>query len=397
MIDFSFKSSTEIVFGKNTEEKSGELIKKYGGKKTLIHHSGESFVSNLIDKIKLFLKKAGVEYVELSGVVPNPRLSLVYKGIELCKKEGVDSILAVGGGSVMDSAKGIALGAVYDGDVWDLYSKKAFPERILPVGCIVTFPGTGSEASWATVITKEDEGLKRSIDNDINRPKFAILNPEITYTLPSFQTAAGILDAITHVMERYFTNTKYTDFTDELSYAIIRSAIRNAPIVLDDPKDYPARSEIMLMALFAQNNLTGMGREQDWASHLIEHEISTKWDIAHGAGLSIIMPAWMKYVYRHDVNLFAKFAVNVFNIPYDFDFPERTALKGIQMFEEFCHYTLKLPVRLSELNAICNTGEINDEVLKKLAANIYYNDEHTLGNFVRLTEEDCFKIYKSCI
>ena len=291
MINFTFQNATKIVFGKETESLVGEEINKIG-KKVLLHYGGGSIKkSGLYDAVVNSLKKANVEIVELSGVKPNPRLSLIQEGITICKEQGIDSILAVGGGSVIDSAKGIAIGALYNGDVWDFYTGKAYVEAALPIGVILTIPAAGSETSGGSVVTNEDGWYKRSTGGDALRPKFSILNPELTYTLPDYQTACGIVDMFAHILERYFTKTTNVEVTDRMAEGVMKAIIDNAPKVLNSSKDYNARAEIMWAGTVAHNDSLSTGKVGDWGSHDIEHEMSGIYDIAHGAGLAIVFPA----------------------------------------------------------------------------------------------------------
>ena len=324
MENFEFYSPTRIIFGRGTEEKVGELTKEYGTK-VLLHYGGGSIKKyGLYDKVVKSLQDAGVDFIELGGVQPNPRLGLVKEGIKICRENDIDFILAVGGGSVIDSAKAISLGVPYEGDVWDFFMGKALPEKNLPVGVVLTIPAAGSESSNSVVITKEEGLLKRSCNNDINRPVFAIMNPELTFTLPPYQTASGVVDMMAHIMERYFTHQTDVDLTDGLCESMLKTIMKNALIVMEEPDNYDARAELMWAGTLAHNGLVGTGRIGDWASHAIEHELSAMYDVAHGAGLAVVFPAWMKYVYKHNVNRFAQFAVNVFNVDYDFANPERT-------------------------------------------------------------------------
>ncbi|MFA5543348.1 MAG: iron-containing alcohol dehydrogenase [Bacilli bacterium] len=381
MKNFIFENPTRIIFGKDTENQVGEEVSKYG-KKILLHYGGGSIKkSGLYDKVIKSLKEHNIDFVELSGVVPNPRLSLVKEGIKICKEKKIDFILAVGGGSVIDSAKAIGIGAVYDKDVWDFYSGVARVEKTIPVGVVLTIPAAGSESSSSSVITNEDGWYKRSALAIIMRPKFAILNPELTYTLPFYQTACGIADMFSHVMERYFTNEQHVDFTDELCEATFRTIIKHGRKLVENPNDYNSRAEIMLASTIAHNGLLGVGRVEDWASHGIEHELSAIYDIAHGAGLAIVFPAWMKYVYKHDIDRFAKFSKNVFGVKgYD---KEEIALKGIDALKEFYNY-LGLKTSLKEVNI---TDEHFDEMAKKATIN------RKLGNFVPLDTSDVYNIY----
>lgn len=384
MNNFTFHNSTRIIFGKGNENTVGSEVRKYS-KKVLLHYGGGSIKkSGLYDKVVKSLKEAGVEHIELGGVKPNPRLSLVYEGIDLCKKNDIDFILAVGGGSVIDSAKAIAVGVLYDGDVWDLYMKKATADKALPIGTILTIPAAGSESSESSVITKEEGQLKRDIGYDFIRPKFSILNPELCSTLPPYQVACGAADIMAHVMERYFTNTPNVEFTDRLSEATLVTMINNVPRVLKDLNDYDTFAEVMWAGTIAHNGLLGTGREQDWASHMIEHELSGIYDIAHGAGLAIVFPAWMKYVYKRNVNRFVQFAVRVWKVEQDFENPERTALEGIARMEDFFR-SIGLPVRLSEAGITDNRFE---EMAEKAAGT------GTLGGFMKLNKDDIVNIYK---
>lgn len=388
MINFEFQNYTKLIFGKDKELTVGDEVKKFSNK-VLLHYGGGSIKkSGLYGKIIDSLKKANVEIIELSGVKPNPRLSLVREGIEIVRENKIDFILAVGGGSVIDSAKGIALGANYDGDVWDLYENgKNFDGTCIPLGVVLTIPAAGSETSTGTVITNEEGGYKRSSGHSTLRPQFAIMNPELTYTLPDYQTACGIADMFAHILERYFTNEKNVGLTDRLCEGTMRNIIENGKKVLANGNDYDARAEIMLSGTVAHNDSLSMGRIGDWASHDIEHELSGIYDIAHGAGLAIIFPAWMKYVYKHDVNRFAQFANRVFDVEIDLNDLEGTALKGIAALENFFK-EIGLPVTLEEAN-------ISDDRLEEMAEKRTENGE--IGNFVKLGKEDVLNIYKLAI
>lgn len=394
MINFELRNIPDLIFGRGGEQRCGELMKEIGGRKVLIHHSGEPFVLPLIEQVKENLRQEGLDYVELSGVVPNPRLSKIKEGIQICRDQSVDSILAVGGGSVIDSAKGIAMGAVYDGDVWDFYCGKAVPQRILPLGVVSTFAGTGSEFSRASVVTNEESGLKRSADDfDLMRPRFAILNPELTVTVPPMQTASGASDIMSHLCENYFTATKDVYLSHKLLAAGMHTVIKNAPIAVREPDNYAARSALMIVAPFVISGLLRLGLVGDWACHLIEHEMSTEWDIPHGAGLAVITPVWMTHVYQRDIPLFAKFAVDAFGIEYDFEHPERTALDGIAALRDFFN-NLGMPARIRDFHS----EDISDETLRKLAHRIpYYGSQHTIGETFRLNEEDVYQIYKAAL
>lgn len=387
MRNFIFDNKTTIIFGKDTQKQVGIETKKYG-KNVLLHYGGGSIkTSGLYDEVVNALEAEGLNITVLGGVKPNPRLSLVREGIKLCKDHEIDFILAVGGGSVIDSAKAIAIGAKYYGDVWDFYTGKATIEQALPIGVVLTIPAAGSESSTGSVITNEDGWYKRSAGNLILRPKFAIMNPVLTYTLPSYQTASGATDMIAHVMERYFTNEKAVDFTDQLCEVTIKTIMKHTKIALKEPNNYDSRAELMWAGTIAHNGLLGTGRIEDWASHNIEHEISAIYDIAHGAGLAIVFPAWMKYVYKHDVYRFAQFAHRVFNVDIDFNNLEETALTGIAKLKEFFN-EIGLPTSLKSANVpIDRLAEMARKATSK---------GHQ-GNFVHLSEEDVLNILEIAI
>lgn len=385
MNNFNFYSPTFFVFGKGRENETGKYVHRFGGQRVLIHYgSGSIIKSGLLDKVKHALDTAGIWYTELGGVVPNPRAGLVYKGIEICKKEKIDFILAVGGGSAIDSAKAIALGAVYDGDFWDFYLGKRI-DKALPVATVLTLTAAGSEGSTGSVITHEKGMLKRAANSDLIRPVFSILNPELTCSLPPYQTACGITDMMAHVMERYFTNTHNVQVTDRMAEAILLTVIHEAPKVMQNPLDYDARANLMWAGMVAHNDLVGVGREQDWATHQMEHELSGLYDVAHGAGLAVMFPAWMKYVMHHDIERFAQFAVRVWGCSYDFQHPENTARQGIERYEQFL-LSIGMPVRFKALGAKAE----DIPVLVKQAD----LKNRTLGSFVKLTEEDVKAIYE---
>ena len=385
MRNFNYKNETEIIFGKNTEEKIGKEIKKYTNK-ILLHYGGGSIkASGLYDKVISSLKNENIEIVELPGVKPNPRLSLVKKGIEICRKNNIDFILAVGGGSVIDSAKAIAAGVNYDGDVWDLFIDTSINHPCLNVATILTIPAAGSETSSGCVITNEYGWYKRSTGHPTLRPVFSIMNPELTFTLPKYQTSCGISDMIAHILERYFTNEKHVDLTDRLCEGTLKAIIENALRLNTNPNDYNARAEIMLSGMVAHNNSLSMGRIGDWATHDIEHELSGIYDIAHGAGLSILFPAWMKYVYKHDLNRFAQFANRVFNIDININNLEETSLKGIEALENF-FTDIDLPTRLSHV-------DIDDNRIEEMSKKLVTYCDH-VGNFVEIREREALEIFK---
>ncbi len=386
MNNFIFQNPTKIIFGKGTEAQVGQETRRYT-QKILLHYGGGSIKkSGLYDRVIQSLRDAGVEVFELGGVLPNPRLSLVKEGIRLCRENQIEFILAVGGGSAIDSAKAIAVGVPYNGDVWDFYDYKENPQKALPVGVVLTIPAAGSESSNSSVITKEEGLIKRGLTSDVQYPVFAILNPELTFTLPDYQTACGTADIMAHIMERYFTPTRHVDLTDRLCEATLKTMILNVPKALKNPTDYDARAEVMWAGTVAHNNLLGMGRAEDWASHSIEHELSALYDIAHGAGLAIIFPAWMKYVYKQDISRFAQFAKRVWNVEDDFFDLEEMALKGIASLEAFFS-SIGLPTRLSHAG-------IDESQLSEMALKATCSDGFTLGSFKKLTSEDVLTIYK---
>ncbi|MBB2181654.1 iron-containing alcohol dehydrogenase [Lachnospiraceae bacterium MD1] len=386
MNNFTFYSPTYFVFGKDTEKEAGHYVKRFGGSKVLIHYGGGSVVrSGLLDRVKNSLQQESVPFIELGGVQPNPRSGLVYQGIELCRKEGVDFILAVGGGSAIDSAKAIAAGARYEGDFWDFYEGKPVTDA-LKVGTVLTIAAAGSEGSGDSVITKEEGMLKRGAGGEALRPVFSILNPELTQTLPAYQTAAGATDIMAHVFERYFTNTKEVEITDRLCEAVLLTMIKEVPRVIADPNNYEARANIMWAGMVAHNNLVGVGRDQDWSSHGIEHELSALYDVAHGAGLAVIFPAWMTYVMKHDVNRFAQLAVRVWGCQMNFMNPEETALEGIERLKQFLS-SIGMPINFRELGA-------KEEDIPLMVEKLGLGETGTMGNFVKLTGKDVEQIYR---
>ena len=390
MKSFVYYTPTEVVFGKGSESKVGNLVKQFGGKKVLLHYGGKSAErSGLLDRVCGALDAEGVKYVKLGGVVPNPRLSKVYEGIELCKKEGVDLILAVGGGSVIDSAKAIGLGLMYDGDVWDFFAGKARAESGFPVGAVLTIPAAGSEMSCSCVITKEDGAEKRSYDDDIIRPKFAVMDPELTYSLPAYQTACGVVDIMMHTMERYFSHEDDMTLTDEVAEAILRTVKDCACKVLKNPGDYRCRAQIMWAGSLSHNGLTGCGTVGDFASHRLEHELSALYDVAHGAGLAAIWATWARYVYKENVSRFVRFAVNVMGVTNDFTDPEATALAGIEAMERF-YRDLSMPTSISELIG----REPTDAEIKLMAEKCSRGGARTVGHFKELDMADMEAIYR---
>ena len=388
MNNFIFYSPTCFVFGKDTESETGKMVKRFGGTKVLIHYGGGSVVrSGLLDRVKASLEAEQIPYLELGGVKPNPRSGLVYEGIELCRKENVDFILAVGGGSTIDSSKAIAAGTVYEGDFWDFYCGK-YIEHALPVGTVLTIAAAGSEGSPDSVITKEDGMYKRGATGDAIRPKFSILNPALTQTLPPYQTAAGITDIMAHLYERYLTNTTEVEVTDRLIEALMMTLVHEGPRVIADPNNYDARANIMWAGMMAHNNAVGVGRSQDWNSHDIEHELSALYDCAHGAGLAVVMPAVFTYVMNHDITRFAQVAVRVWGCKMDFYHPEVTAKAGIEALRSFL-ISLGMPKNFAEIGA-------KEEDIPQLVDVLCNGNgrKGTLNGFVTLNEEDCTAIYK---
>ncbi len=391
MQNFEFYSPTCFVFGKDTENSTGAYVKRFGGTKVLIHYGGGSVVrSGLLDRVKSSLDAESIPYVELGGVKPNPRSGLVYEGIELCKKENVDFVLAVGGGSSIDSAKAIAAGTVYDGDFWDFYRGKRI-EKALNIGTVLTIAAAGSEGSPDSVITKEEGMFKRGASGDAIRPKFSILNPALTQTLPPFQSAAGITDIMAHLYERYLTNTKDVEVTDRLIEALLLTMVHEGPKVIADPDNYEARANIMWAGTLAHNNMCGVGRSQDWNSHTIEHELSALYDCAHGAGLAVTMPAVFTYVMNHNVMRFAQVATRVWGCQMDFEHPEVTALAGIEALRRYLK-SIGMPGNFEELGA-------KEEDIPKLVEVLCRGDgrDGTISGFVTLNEDDCTKIYKMMV
>ena len=350
MQDFIFDNHTRLIFGRDTEQKTGELISHHS-KKILVCSYGDADTTGIVKRVISTLYQHGVDYASLSGIKPNPELCKVLEGVEIVRKNNIDFILAIGGGSIIDTAKAIAAGVSHKGEIWDLFTGNAKFEKALPTGVVLTIPATGSESSNGAVITNEKTKQKMAIIHNCLRPVFAILNPELSFSLPKYQTFCGIADIMSHVMERYFSKTRFTDLTDRLCESILKTVIRNAVILLDEPMNYEARAEIMFASTLAHNDLVGMGRSQDWVSHYIGMEISAVYDTTHGATLSVITPAWAKYVYRENINRFVQFAMNVFGIEYDFMNPEKTASEGIYALESFFR-RLGLPTKLEEIKII---------------------------------------------
>ena len=390
MNNFMFYAPTRVIFGKDEENNTGKYVKAEGGTNVLIHYGGGSAVrSGLLDRVKASLTAEGIAFEELGGVQPNPRSSLIYKGIDLCREKGIDFVLAVGGGSTIDSAKAIAAGAVYDGDFWDFYQGK-WIEEALPLATILTIAAAGSEGSPDSVVTKEVEGgdLKRDAHGEVIRPRFSILNPALTQTVSPYQTACGITDIMAHLFERYFTNTPEVGTSDRLIEGLLMSMIDEAPRVMADPDNYDARANIMWAGMLAHNNVCGVDRDQDWSSHTIEHELSGLYDCAHGAGLAVVFPAWMKYVYKHDAVRFARLAARIWKCELNEKDPEETALAGIAALQKFWK-SIGMPSTIAELSG-------KEEDIDFLAHMACYGDvrEGSFGGFVELQEDDVKAILK---
>ena len=389
MKDFNYYAPTEVVFGKESEEQVAQLVKKYGGTKVLVHYGGKSAErSGLLDKICGLLSAGGVEFIKLGGVVPNPRLSLAQKGIDICRKEGIDFILAVGGGSVIDSSKCIAYGVPFEGNVWDIYLGKAEPKSMLPVAAVLTIPAAGSEMSEASVITNEKTGSKRSYNSNLARPKFAVCNPELTMTLPAYQTASGCADILMHTEERYFTQVPNMELTDEIAEGLMRTVIRNAKILMKEPENYDARAEVMWASSLSHNGLTGCGNDGgDFACHGLEHELGGMFDVAHGAGLAAVWGSWARYVYQNCLPRFKKFAVNVCGVKEE-GTDEEIAVKGIEAMEDF-YRSIGMPTSLHELGIAPTEAQ-----LREMAKRCAKAAGGKKGSAKVLYEADMLEIYK---
>ena len=386
MNNFVFYSPTEFVFGKATEMQVGALARKHGARKVMIVYGGRSVErSGLLDRGKQSLQEAGIEYCLMGGVQPNPVDTKVYEGIEFCRREQADMLLPVGGGSVIDTAKAIAAGVLYEGDFWDFYIGKAKVTKALKVAVVLTIPAAGSEGSGNTVITKLDGLQKLSLRvPEVLRPVFSIMNPELTYTLPPFQTACGVADMMAHIMERYFTNTQEVEIGDRLCEGTLMAIINEAPKVMRNPEDYGARANLMWAGMIAHNGTCGVGCEEDWASHFLEHEISAIYGVTHGAGLSVIFPAWMTWMVEHNVGKIAQYAVRVWGVPESED-KKAVALEGIGKLKAFFS-SLGLPVTFKELG-------VENPDIDRLADSLHRNKGELVGNYVKLTKQDSKEIY----
>jgi len=387
MNNFTLHTPTELVFGKDAELQVSAMLKKYGATKVLIHYGGGSIIkSGLLQRVEDNMKAANIAYVKLGGAQPNPIDTLVYEGIDLCKKEKVDFVLAVGGGSAIDSAKAIAVGALYDGDFWEFFDGKPV-ERSLKIATILTIPAAGSEASDSMVVTrtKGGENLKRGSGGQIVRPTFSLLNPELNYTLPPFQTACGVADMMAHVMERYFTQTQNVEISDRLCEGILLAIINEAPKAIKDPKSYSARANLTWSGVIAHDNTCGVGRDSDWSTHALEHELSALYDVAHGAGLAVMFPAWMKYVCEENLDIFVKFATRVWGVENTGD-KKAVALKGIEALEKF-FVSIGLPINFKQLGA-------KEEDIDTMVKYLNINKGDSLGSFKVLNMSDAKKIYE---
>ncbi len=388
MLNFDMHLPTRIIFGKDTQKEIGSLIKPYT-KKALLHYGGNSIKkSGLYNQVVSSLKENNIEFVELGGVVPNPRLSLAEEGAELCKREGVDLILAVGGGSVIDSAKAIAIGACND-DIWKFYEEGGEIKAALPVATILTIPAAGSESSPHTVITNEEKQIKKGYGSNYLKPVISIVNPELFFTLPKNQIANGVADMMSHIFERYFTNTTDTDLTDGLCETTLKTIMKNALLVSQNPENYHAWCQVGFGGTIAHNDILGLGRAQDWACHDMEHELSAIYDIAHGAGLAILTPAWMQYVYKTNINMFVQFAVNVMGVEGSYRAPDAIVMEGISRLREF-YKKMGLPATLTEIGI----EESKYELMAKKATGEAYGKEHSIGGLKKLNWQDVQEIYK---
>ena len=386
--DFNFYAPTRVVFGRDAESKIGQLVKDNGGRKVLIHYGGGSAErSGLLQVVREQLRAADIAFCELGGVVPNPLLSKVYEGIELCRRESVDFILAVGGGSVIDSSKAIGYGMCYDGDVWDLWCGTV-PQKCLPIGVVLTIPAAGSEMSSSCVITKDEGLLKRGVNSDVCRCRFAVMNPERTYTLPPYQTAAGATDIMMHTMERYFSKYEDMTLTDAISEALLRTVKDAALVVMEHPEDYRHRAQIMWAGSLAHNDLTECGTEKDFATHRLEHELSALFGVTHGAGLAALWPAWARYVKDKHLSRFVQFAVNVMGVTNDFTHPEEVAEKGIRAMEDF-YRRIGMPTNMHELLG----REVTDEEIELMADKCSRGGTFTIGAMEVLDRQRMREVY----
>ncbi len=386
MNDFTYWAPTKYVFGRDAENRVGQLACEFGGKKVLLVYGGGSVVrSGLLERVKSALDLSGIEYMEMGGIRPNPTDDRVYEGIDIVRSNGIDMLIAVGGGSVIDTAKGIACGAPYEGDFWDFYCGKKIVDKALPVGVVLTIPAAGSEGSGNSVITKLDGLIKLSLRTEHwLRPRFSVMNPELTFTLPPYQTACGIVDMMAHIFERYFTNTPDCEVTDRVAEGVLKSIIAEGRKVIDNPVDYEARANVMWAATLAHNGVCGTGRVEDWSSHFIEHELSAVYDVAHGAGLAVVVPAWMRYVAERNVGKVAQFARRVMDVTAIDD--HTAALEGIERLRSFYH-GIGMPLSFTELG-------IEQPDIPRLVEKLHEHKGNPIGNYVKLGPEDTDAIYR---
>ena len=386
MINYEFYCPTKILFGKDTELKVGEETVKHSKNVLIVYGSDRIKKSGLFSTVTASLEKSGVAWKELGGVKSNPRDDLVYQGIQICRENNIDFVLGVGGGSVIDTAKAIGYGVEYDGDFMDLYLGKAAPVSCLKIGAILTIPGAGSESSNGSVITSVSEGLKRSCDTDLARPVFAIMDPELTKTVPMYHTLAGAFDAIAHAMERYFTNTAFVDFGDRMAEGVMKSMMKYMKLIKEDPENYDYRAEIMWGCKAAQDDFIGVGREQCWESHLLQRDIgSICMDSSHDAGLAVVVPHWMRHVYKVNVPRFAEWANRVMDVEVNTFDLEATALEGIDRLAAFIK-SVGLPTTLREL------GVSSKDDIEVMANKAYPAGTETLGGFSHMTRKDFVEI-----
>lgn len=386
MNDFNYYTPTRYVFGRGVESQTGELTRWMGVSRVLLVYGMGSVVrSGLLDRVKASLDAVGVEYLELGGVLPNPTDDRVYEGIDICRRENLTGIVAVGGGSAIDTAKAVACGVPYEGDFWDFYAGKKIVEEALPVGVVLTIPAAGSEGSGNSVITKLDGLHKISLRTDSAlRPKFAVMNPELTFTLPPYQTASGIADMMAHIFERYFTNTPETEVTDRVAEGVLKAIITEAPRVMAEPENYDARANIMWCGTLAHNGICGTGRQEDWVSHFMEHELSAVYGVTHGAGLAVMTPAWMTFMATHNPSKGAQFARRVMDVVNDND--TQAALEGIARLRAF-YASLGLPITLAQLG-------IENPDFDLLVHKLHENKGEIIGGYYRLTATETRQIYE---
>jgi alcohol dehydrogenase YqhD (iron-dependent ADH family) len=390
MNNFEFYSPTKVIFGRGVENNVGTEIKAWGGTKVMLHFGGKSArTTGLLDRIEKCLRDAGIDFISFGGVVPNPRLSLVREGVELCSKEKVDFLLAVGGGSAIDSAKAIAMALANPKvDIWDIYDGKELPQACLPIGVVLTIAASGSETSNSSVITNESGWLKKGFSHNFTRPKFAFMNPELTYTLPPYQTASGVVDIMMHTIERYFCSQKGNELTDRIAEQVLRNTIKYGKICMEDPQNYKARSEVMWSGSLSHNQLTGLGGQGDFSGHALEHELGGMFDVTHGAGLAAIWCWWARYVCKADINRFAQYAINVWDCILDPIDPEVTALEGIKKTEDF-FVSIGMPINLSQLGV----GILSDTQIDELAIKCGYFGRRIVGTVKPLQVDDIKAIY----